>query len=174
MEENKRGIPAEDDNYTHNIQKSNERSLDRRGFLKTMVGAAGAFAVATIPWGTMAAKEMLSGGKKEYAGKKIVDVAAIKPGEAVEFAYPTEDEGALLIRMGENEYKAYQNACTHLKCPVFWNKEESELLCPCHHGKFDVKTGSPLAGPPRRPLPEIQLEIKNGAIYAMGVKPYEA
>jgi Rieske Fe-S protein len=76
--------------------------------------------------------------------------------------------------MGENEYKAYQNACTHLKCPVFWNKEESELLCPCHHGKFDVKTGSPLAGPPRRPLPEIQLEIKNGAVYAMGVKPYEA
>jgi arsenite oxidase small subunit len=44
-------IPFEEDNYSHNIHKENERSLDRRGFMKTIVGAAGLFAVSTLPWG---------------------------------------------------------------------------------------------------------------------------
>ena len=38
-------IPFEEDNYTHNINRNNERKLDRRGFMKTLVGAAGVFAV---------------------------------------------------------------------------------------------------------------------------------
>lgn len=174
MDEKKRKIPPQEDNYTHNISKSNERSLDRRGFMKTMVGAAGVFAVSTLPWGAVAAKKLISGEAEALPAKKLADVAALKPGDAMEFAYPGEHEGALLVCVQEGEYKAYQNACTHLKCPVFWSKEEHELLCPCHHGKFDVMTGNPLAGPPRRALPEIELKVENGAIYAIGVKPYEA
>ncbi len=174
MEEKKRAIPDRDDNYTHNIHRSNERSLDRRGFMKTMVGAAGLFAASTLPWGMIAAKELLMPRAKEDKAVKIADISALESGGAVEFAYPGEHDSALLIRVGENEYRAYQNACTHLKCPVFWSKEENELLCPCHHGKFDVMTGNPLAGPPRRPLPEIELKVEKGAIYAIGVKPYEA
>lgn len=174
MEENKRPISERDDHYTHNIVKSNERSLDRRGFMKTMVGAAGLFAVSTLPWGTLAAQKLLNGEGRELAKQKIAQIAGLQAGDAIEFAYPSEHDSALLVCLREGEYKAYQNACTHLKCPVFWNKEKSELLCPCHHGKFDVMTGNPLAGPPRRPLPEIDLKIENGAIYAVGVKPYEA
>lgn len=173
MDDKKRMIPPKDDTYTHNISKSNERSLDRRAFMKTMVGAAGLFAVSTVPWGAMAAKELMGFGGKEENAKKIAETADLQPGSATQFAYPGEHDSALLICVKENEYKAYQNACTHLRCPVFWNSEESQLLCPCHHGKFDVMTGNPLAGPPRRPLPEIVLKIENGSIYAVGVKPYE-
>ncbi|MFC0212191.1 Rieske (2Fe-2S) protein [Paenibacillus chartarius] len=162
------------DNYTHNIKKSGERKLDRRSFMKLMVGSAGVFAVSTLPWGAIAAKELASGGKKAYEAKKIVDLNRIGVGEAVEFAYPGEHDSALLVRVGEQEFKAYQNACTHLKCPVFWSKEEGELVCPCHHGFFDVQTGKPTAGPPQRPLPEITVSHQNGAIYATGVKRYEA
>ena len=32
-------IPFNEDNYTHNIERNNERKLDRRGFMKTLVGA---------------------------------------------------------------------------------------------------------------------------------------
>lgn len=166
-------VPFEEDNYTHNIHKENERSLDRRGFMKTMVGAAGLFAISTLPWGVLAAKELTSKTKKTYPKLKIIDVSRLKVGESAEFAYPNEHESALLIRLGENDYKAYQNACTHLKCPVFWSREDEKLVCPCHHGFFDPKTGIPTAGPPKRPLPEIVIAVEGNVIYATGVKRYE-
>lgn len=167
-------VPYNEDNYTHNIRKNNERTLDRRGFMKTMVGAAGVFAISTLPWGGLAAKELAGLGQKSHPKMKIADVQALKVGEAVEFAYPGEHDSALLIRLGENEYKAYQNACTHLKCPVFWNGEDKKMVCPCHHGFFDPKSGAPTGGPPRRPLPEIIVAVEGPTIYATGVKRYEA
>lgn len=167
-------VDPKDDNYTHNIHKQNERSLDRRGFMKTMVGAAGVFAVSTLPWGVIAGKELAGLGSKSHARKKIADAAALKVGDTVEFAYPGDHESALLIKLGDNKYAAYQNACTHLRCPVFYKKESNEMICPCHHGKFDPADGKPVAGPPRRPLPEIILAVEGGAIYATGVKRYEA
>lgn len=167
-------IPFKEDNYTHNIHKSNERSLDRRGFMKTMVGGAGLFAVSTMPWGALAAKELMGYGVKSHPKKKIADVQAMKIGDAVEFTYPGEHDTALLIRLGENEYKAYHNACTHLKCPVFWKKDEGTMVCPCHHGFFDPNSGEPTAGPPRRALPQIVVAVEDGSIYATGVKRYEA
>ncbi|MBU8715499.1 Rieske (2Fe-2S) protein [Brevibacillus sp. FSL K6-0770] len=174
MNEEKQPRSDRNDTYTHNIVKSNERSLDRRGFMKTLVGAAGLFAVSTLPWGAMAAQKLLHGEAGEQPRQKIAEVAALRAGDAKEFAYPGTHDSALLVCVREGEYKAYQNACPHLKCPVFWSKENHELLCPCHHGKFDVETGNPLAGPPRRPLPEIELAVEHGVIYAIGVKPYEA
>ncbi|MDP4163067.1 MAG: Rieske 2Fe-2S domain-containing protein [Bacillota bacterium] len=174
MSDKNKKIPYDEDNYTHNINRNNERKLDRRGFMKTLVGAAGVFAVSSLPWGTLAAKELMGLGDKEYKHKKITDVKSIAIGDAVDFAFPGEHDSAILIRLSENHYVAYQNACTHLRCPVFWDKKEEEMICPCHHGKFDVKTGTPIAGPPRRPLPEIQVKVDKGAVYAVRVKRYEA
>ncbi|WP_088104893.1 Rieske (2Fe-2S) protein [Halalkalibacter urbisdiaboli] len=174
MEGKKTRIPFNEDNYTHNINRNNERSLDRRGFMKTMVGAAGLFALSTLPWGTVAAKELLGLGNKEYPELAIAKVNDVKVGDAIEFHYPGEHDSALLIRLGENEYKAYQNACTHLRCPVFWSKGDGDLICPCHHGKFDVHSGAPTAGPPTRPLPEILVKVEAGTIYATRVKRYDA
>lgn len=173
VEKNNR-LPFDEDNYTHNINRNNERKLDRRGFMKTLAGAAGVFAISSLPWGTLAAKELMGLGEKEYPHQKITDIASLPVGDSVEFAFPGEHDSALLIRLGENRFVAYQNACTHLRCPVYWVKAEGEMICPCHHGKFDVKTGEPTAGPPRRPLPEIIVKVEKGAVYAVKVKRYEA
>ncbi|WP_233880059.1 Rieske (2Fe-2S) protein [Virgibacillus halodenitrificans] len=174
MAEKKNTVRVEDDNYTHNIDRNNERALDRRGFMKTLVGAAGVFAVSSLPWGTIAAKELMGLADKEYPEHKIADIKDVKVGDSVEFHYPSEHDSAVLIRLGENEFVAYQNACTHLRCPVYWVKDQQEMVCPCHHGKFDVKTGAPTAGPPRRPLPEIIVKAKQGSVFAVRVKRYEA
>lgn len=175
MEENKRErVSASEDNYTHNISRSNERKIDRRSFMKTMVGAAGVFAVSTLPWGAMAAKELMGFGGKSYPKVKVAELANVPVNGSVEFHYPSAHESAMLIRLGENEWKAYQNACTHLKCPVLWDGGDRRLVCPCHHGFFDVDTGKPTAGPPQRPLPEIELSFEDGGVYATGVKRYEA
>jgi len=173
MERNNDRIPFDEDNYTHNINRNNERSLDRRGFLKMMAGATGVFAISTLPWGALATGKLLGLDQKDEARKKITDAADLKVGDSVRFKYPGPHDDALLIKLRENDYKAYQNACTHLRCPVLWNRDEKNLICPCHHGKFDVETGKPTAGPPRRPLPEIIVKVEKGVLYAAGVKPYE-
>ncbi|SET02530.1 Ferredoxin subunit of nitrite reductase or a ring-hydroxylating dioxygenase [Oceanobacillus limi] len=167
-------VPIKDDNYTNNIHKNNERTLDRRGFMKTLVGSAGVFAIASLPWGAIAAKELMGLADKEYPHQKIANVKDVAVGDSVEFHFPSEHDSAVLIRLEENKYVAYQNACTHLQCPVYWVKEDQEMVCPCHHGIFDANTGAPTAGPPRRPLPEIVVEIHDGSIYAVRVKRYEA
>ena len=115
-------IPFNEDNYTHNINGIMKESLIRRGFMKTLVGAAGVFAVSSLPWGAVAAKELMGLREKEYPHKKITDVSKLPIGDAVEFAFPGEHDDALLIRLAEDKYVAYQNACTHLRCPVFWVK----------------------------------------------------
>jgi Rieske Fe-S protein len=51
--------------------------------------------------------------------------------------------------------------------PVF---EQRRLHCPCHNGWFDLGTGQPVAGPPRRPLPRVTLEVRGGTVYATGVE----
>ncbi|GGD00292.1 hypothetical protein GCM10007216_33810 [Thalassobacillus devorans] len=174
MSDRNNKVPFDEDNYTHNINRNNERMLDRRGFMKTLAGAAGVFAVSTLPWGAVAAKELMGLGDKEYPHQKIADVKDVKVGDSVKFHFPSEHDSAILIRLSENKYVAYQNACTHLRCPVYWVKDEQEMICPCHHGKFDASTGAPTAGPPRRPLPGIKVEVKDDVIYAVRVKRYEA
>jgi hypothetical protein len=58
----------------------------------------------------------------------------------------------------------------HLTCPVIPRVEKGELHCPCHNGIFDLLNGRPLAGPPRRPLASIKLEVRDGKIFAAGIE----
>jgi Rieske Fe-S protein len=44
------------------------------------------------------------------------------------------------------------------------------MRCPCHEGYFDLESGRPLAGPPRRPLPRVLVEVRGQDIYATGVE----
>jgi hypothetical protein len=50
--------------------------------------------------------------------------------------------------------------------------EQLGVFWPCysHEGRFDLRTGEPTAGPPRRPLSRIVLEIRGRDIYAVGVE----
>lgn len=164
---------TDDDNYTHNIDRNNERSLDRRGFMKTLVGSAGLFAVSTLPWGAVAAKELMGFGDKETPAKEIAKVNDVAIGDAVDFRYPADHDGAIMIRLSEDKFVAYQSACTHLQCPVFWDEPSGDMICPCHNGIFDAETGAAVAGPPRRALPSIELKVEEGTIYAVRVKPYD-
>jgi Rieske Fe-S protein len=74
----------------------------------------------------------------------------------------------VLVRLDETTFVAYDQQCTHLLCPVIPRLEEGTLHCPCHEGLFDLATGRPLAGPPRRPLPRIVLEVRGSTVYAVG------
>jgi Rieske Fe-S protein len=92
----------------------------------------------------------------------------LRVGEAKTFHYPTEADPAILLRIDEETLLAYSSQCTHLQCPVLPRMDVGQLHCPCHRGYFDMHTGQPLAGPPRRPLPRIALKVQGGIVYAAG------
>ena len=86
------------------------------------------------------------------------------------FTTPTSTTRACCCAPDEDDFVAYGQKCTHLSCAVVPEPEQKRFHCPCHDGSFDLATGRPLAGPPRRPLPRILLEIRDGALYATGVE----
>ena len=66
-------------------------------------------------------------------------------------------------------FVAYNQACTHLACPVTYRRGARELYCPCHEGYFAVDDGRPLSGPPKRPLPRVLLSVREDGVWATGV-----
>jgi Rieske Fe-S protein len=86
------------------------------------------------------------------------------------FRYPTDADPCILIRTGSGELKAYSQVCTHLSCAVRYNAGASAIECPCHRGFFAVADGRPVAGPPTRALPRVQLETRPDGVYAVGME----
>ncbi|HMN41061.1 MAG TPA: Rieske 2Fe-2S domain-containing protein [Phycisphaerales bacterium] len=148
------------------IDTAEDNYVARRDFTKFMVLISGSF-VAGQAW--IALKTL--GGAKSGAGRaEIARVDDLAVGQAAVFSYPREHDTCLLVRSGEREFLAYSNKCSHLSCAVIPDVKTGRLLCPCHHGSFDLATGRPLAGPPRRPLARIVLEVQGGTVYATGVE----
>jgi Rieske Fe-S protein len=102
---------------------------------------------------------------------RIIGRDDLAVGGSYVFTLPEKNEPIILIRLTEKEYVAYSQKCTHLQCPVIWRQDESKILCPCHHGAFNVKTGEVLYGPPERPLPAVKISIRPEGIYFEGMIP---
>ena len=154
-------------NLVDNLNRQDDLKYNRRSFLKSAVGASVTLGLATLPFSI---KAMMDDGTENIHKVEIIDLADLPKGQSVNFNYPKDHEPAILVHTVNGELKAYNNKCTHLQCPVFYEKEEDILLCPCHKGYFSVDNGHPVAGPPQRELPLIELEVENGTVYAIGRK----
>lgn len=148
------------------IDTAQDNFVARRDFTKFMVLISASF-VAGQGWIALKTLRGQPGGGGPRPIARVDDVAI---GQAAIFSYPEEHDTCLLVRAGKDEFLAYSNKCAHLSCPVIPDLESGRLLCPCHHGSFDLATGRPLAGPPRRPLSRIILEVRDGTVYATGVE----
>lgn len=141
--------------------------VSRRDFTKFMVLTSLAFTVGQF-W--IAIQNYLRTRRGQLPLQKIANLNDVAVGGALSFAYPAPEDSCLLLRTDENTFIAFSQKCTHLSCAVVPQAERERFFCPCHEGSFDLTTGAPIAGPPRRPLPKIKLETRNGAIYATGVE----
>lgn len=155
------------------IHRDEEHRLNRRAFLHLMFLGSVAMGLAAVPLVTLARWSQRSGPKMapEGGGTPIASVAELRPGESFNFTWPTEKDPAVLLHLPEGGFVAYDRRCTHLLCPVLWDKTMDHLVCPCHDGHFNARTGAVLYGPPRRPLPKINLAVRDGVIYALGGNP---
>jgi Rieske Fe-S protein len=149
------------------IDTPQDNYILRREFTKFLVLTSAAFTFGQfwIAW---------ENGRRRRRGqpplRQVATLAQIPVGGSLVFNYPTADEPCLLLRPDETTLLAYSQKCTHLSCAVVPEMEKKLIVCPCHHGVFSLQDGRPLAGPPRRPLPRVRLEVRGQAIYAAGME----
>lgn len=152
------------------IPKDNE--LTRRNFMRFLGLTSLAFAFGQC-W--IVLQSLLRRNRGPVPRKAIARLSQIAVGQSLPFNYPDESDGCTLIRLadngnGEPVLLAYNRKCPHLSCAVVPEVQSDTLLCPCHQGSFDLRTGRPIAGPPRRPLTRIHLEREGDIIYAVDVE----
>src|SRR3954470_20221460 len=137
-------------------ERDEEAQVTRREFCNFLALTSTALFVGAAGF---AGKAALDARSETASPPAVIPNAAQMPvGSALNFRYPTEKDTAILVRVSETEYYAYGQKCTHLSCPVYFEKEHGRFECPCHEGAFDVKTGNVLYGPPPRPLDRIEVE----------------
>ncbi len=153
------------------IDTSQDAYVARRDFTKFLGLTSLAFVVGQF-WIVVQ-----NSWRKSRGALPIVEIVSLDkvPLNSVQpFHYPTSADPAVLVRLGEDELLAYSSQCTHLQCPVLPELDQHRFRCPCHAGYFELKTGRPLAGPPRRPLSRIKLKVQNSTIYATGIERSES
>jgi nitrite reductase/ring-hydroxylating ferredoxin subunit len=138
----------------------------RRDFTKLLGLTSFAFVVGQV-W--IVLLSYLRHGDGEPPAVAIAGVDEVPVGGSKLFDYPTAGSACILVRTAANEFVAFDQRCTHLSCPVIAKPAAGRLHCPCHNGWFDLRSGEPLAGPPRRPLPRVELELRDGRVFATGI-----
>lgn len=136
----------------------------RREFVKFLVLTSGAFAAGQC-WIAAASAFREKG---PFPRTRIGTVAELEERKVLEFRYPDDHEPCLALCLARGKYVAYGQKCSHLACAVVPHLDRGELHCPCHNGYFEATGGRPIAGPPRRPLPLVTLEVKDGDVFATG------
>lgn len=65
----------------------------------------------------------------------------------------------------DGTFYAFDDTCTHRQCSLSEGcLEDNVVECPCHGGKFDVKTGEVLALPPVIPVKTYPVKVENGNV----------
>ncbi|MTI31727.1 ubiquinol-cytochrome c reductase iron-sulfur subunit [Xanthovirga aplysinae] len=155
----KKDFPVKKDEATH---------VSRREFAKFLCLLSGGMALGN---GIIAIKSFAFPSKELEGEHFICNTSDVAIGQTKEFIIEGEKNiPYLLIHLSEGKWRAFEQKCTHLSCAVRYNAEINKIECPCHKGFFDADTGTVLAGPPPRPLPQLSVHIKNEKVYVSAYK----
>lgn len=67
-------------------------------------------------------------------------------------------EPVILIRVDENDFRAFTATCTHLDCIVDFRTDKKLIWCWCHNGIYNL-SGKNIGGPPPRPLTPFEVHL---------------
>ena len=151
--------------------------VGRRRFLEIVSGIGATLSAVVVGFPVVRAfvSPTLAAPPKDDWIKVTDDTALLDVGVPVRLSVVVSEQDAwiesrtvksvwLFSEDGE-KFKAYSGRCTHLGCGVVFDGDAKNFFCPCHRGRFDVKTGAVLDGPPPRPLDELEVEIRDSAVY---------
>jgi len=147
--------------------REEEAQVTRREFCNFLGLTSAALFVGSAGFAGKAAFD--SSRTPQFPSSKVEGAETLAPGSSLNFHYPSTKDSAILVRTLDGELHAFGQKCTHLSCPVYFERAHQRFECPCHDGAFDAKTGNVLYGPPPRPLDPIRLEVRaNGEVWAIG------
>lgn len=147
------------------LTAAGEDEVTRREFARYLVLASAGFAAGSVGVAVWSSLRSINRGEP----RAIAAASALPEGAALLFRYPTEHDPAIVVRLPGGALRAFSQQCTHLGCVVYWDREREHMLCPCHEGAFDARSGAVVAGPPQRPLGRIDVEVRSdGMIWALG------
>jgi arsenite oxidase small subunit len=144
------------------VEWEGDHYVTRREMVKFMT--LGSLLLTGANWITAIVGNLLHRGSQ--AVHDIGEASALESSGSLLFRYPTDQDPCIAVRTPEGKLVAYSQICTHLSCAVVYNKTDNALVCPCHHGVFDIERGSPIAGPPTRPLPRVKIEQRGNRLFA--------
>lgn len=150
---------------------------DRRSFLKIASGFGGL--LAAVLAGIPALRAFTSPAFRKKGTEKWIklgDTSTFETGVPVKVDFVDTEADAwvetrvlrnvwLYTEDGEN-FTVYSGRCTHLGCSYGFDHAAGAFVCPCHDGKFALKTGSVIGGPPPRPLDRLEVKVEDGILYA--------
>ena len=145
------------------IESKKATHVSRREFAKFLGLLSGALALSN---GAIVIKALAFPSKPLEGLHFICNKNEVPVGEMYQF----EIEGDeiipyILIHLEEDQWRAFEQKCTHLACAVRYRADIHKIECPCHNGYFDPETGNVLQGPPPRPLPQLEVVIKDDKVY---------
>jgi menaquinol-cytochrome c reductase iron-sulfur subunit len=150
----------------------NEKESRRKFLIKVSLGVAGlATFAAAIPVFSALLAPLLE--KKTQTWRTVGTVAdfplqsthlvKFENADPMPYAGMTANSAAWLRRNNGNDFIAFSANCTHLGCPVRWEKDAQLFMCPCHGGVY-YKDGTVAAGPPPKPLTQYQVRIYHNQV----------
>ncbi|WP_426593615.1 ubiquinol-cytochrome c reductase iron-sulfur subunit [Cellulomonas sp. McL0617] len=136
--------------------------LDRRQVLMraglVTMGVAAAGVLAACGGGSSSS----SGKSTAAADGSIAKVSDVPVGGAIS-ATDASGNPLILTQPSAGQVVALSAICTHQGCTVAPGK--TQLICPCH-GSVYALTGANVSGPAPKPLPEVDVHVSNGEVFA--------
>jgi arsenite oxidase small subunit len=149
-----------------------DRAVSRRGLIGAGVAGMTVVAAGVEP----AAAAAKAAG---YQRVKVADIKKLKVNRPVGFQYPLKGQPNVLLDLGhavpggvgpKKSIVAYSTLCQHMGCPVTYNRGLREFVCPCHQTRYDPeRLASIIQGVATRALPRVLLQVKGGAVWAIGL-----
>ncbi|MEO6205371.1 MAG: Rieske 2Fe-2S domain-containing protein [Mycobacteriales bacterium] len=88
----------------------------------------------------------------------------VSPAEGELTSVTVEGVAVALATVG-GELFAFDDTCTHQGCSLSDGElEGSAVVCPCHFGRFDLRTGKVLEGPPELPVGVWKTRVQDGTL----------
>ncbi len=150
-------------------RKGSEMHVTKRGFLKSLVGIAGAVGLGVLlssiklPAGTLQTTTQTG-----TVQGSVANVNSLKIGVPVYFDYPSGYPNAL-VKNSDGSLTALSMLCTHVCCQCSFDSASKVFYCPCHGSVFDI-SGKVVNGPATVDLPVIQLRVDgSGNVFPTGV-----
>ena len=155
------------------MNEESQKEISRRKFfLKASLGLAGVGAVAVaIPVVSALIAPLLETPDQEWrtVGKLddfktgTTNLVTFINADPKPYAGTTAESAAWLRRNDHNNFIAFAANCTHLGCPVRWEKDAHLFMCPCHGGVY-YADGAVAGGPPPKPLTQYAVRVYNNEV----------